>query len=199
MTEIKAGFLRAFRMTQMIGRRRVLGQALGLGAAALAMGFGRPDKALADVAPRSASLLNLHTGERFTGVYFENGRYVADALAEGMRVLRDWRTGEEHVIEPELFDILHGVRTRLETNRPFQVISGYRSPRTNAALHAKSSGVASNSQHTLGKAVDVRLDGVELRHVRKAALDLGAGGVGYYPQSNFVHVDTGRVRQWAGA
>ena len=186
-------------MTQMIGRRRVLGQALGLGAAALAMGFGRPDKALADVAPRSASLLNLHTGERFTGVYFENGRYVADALAEGMRVLRDWRTGEEHVIEPELFDILHGVRTRLETNRPFQVISGYRSPRTNAALHAKSSGVASNSQHTLGKAVDVRLDGVELRHVRKAALDLGAGGVGYYPQSNFVHVDTGRVRQWAGA
>ena len=103
------------------------------------------------------------------------------------------------MIEPQLFDALHAINLRLETDRPFQIISGYRSPQTNSMLHAKSSGVASNSQHTLGKAVDVRLQGVDLRNLRMAALDVAAGGVGFYPQSNFVHVDTGRVRQWAGS
>jgi uncharacterized protein YcbK (DUF882 family) len=143
-------------------------------------------------------LHNLHTGEKFNEVYWANGSYVPGALAEAMRVMRDWRNGEEHVMDPRLFDALHAINARLETNAPFQLISGYRSPRTNAMLHARSSGVAEHSQHTLGKASDVRVEGVDLRNLRKAALDVGAGGVGYYPVSNFVHVDVARVREWTG-
>jgi uncharacterized protein YcbK (DUF882 family) len=149
-------------------------------------------------AVRRASLYNLHTGDSFNEVFYTNGAYVPDALAEGMRVLRDWRNGEEHPMDPRLFDTLHTIGARLETNRPFQVISGYRSPSTNAMMHARSSGVAEHSQHMLGKAIDVRVEGVELRHLRDAALDVAAGGVGYYPVSDFVHVDVARVRQWTG-
>lgn len=183
-------------MQTLIGRR----EALRLGGAAALSSLAMPAwaSALGD-SPRRAVLHNLHTGDRFNAVYFENGRYVPQALAEAMRVLRDWRTGEERMMEPALFDALHAINTRLETNRPFQIISGYRSPKTNAMLHAKSKGVASQSQHTLGKAVDVRIEGVQLAHLHKAALDVSAGGVGYYPKSNFVHVDTGRVRRWSGA
>jgi uncharacterized protein YcbK (DUF882 family) len=148
--------------------------------------------------PRRAILDNLHTGERFDAVYFANGSYLPDALAEGTRVMRDWRTGDERFIDPALFDALHAIRSRLETRAPFQVISGYRSPRTNAMLNARSDGVAQNSQHVLGKAIDVRIQGVDLSRLRGAALDVAAGGVGYYPVSNFVHVDTGRLRQWRG-
>jgi uncharacterized protein YcbK (DUF882 family) len=184
-------------MQTIIGRR----EALRLGGAAALSSLAAPAwaTALGSSTPRRAVLHNLHTGDKFNAVYFENGRYVADALAEAMRVLRDWRTGEEHMMEPGLFDALHAINTRLETNRPFQIISGYRSPKTNAMLHARSSGVASTSQHTLGKALDVRMEGVALSNLHKAALDVSAGGVGYYPQSNFVHVDTGRVRRWTGA
>lgn len=149
--------------------------------------------------PRRAVLDNLHTGERFNEVYYANGGYLPDALAAATRVMRDWRNGEEHFIDPGLFDALHAIGGKLETRRPFQIISGYRSPRTNAMLHARSKGVASNSQHSFGKAIDVRVEGVQLAHLRDAALALSAGGVGYYPTSNFVHVDTGRVRQWRGS
>ena len=184
-------------MQTIIGRR----EALRLGGAAALSGLAVPAWAssLPAAQPRRAILHNLHTGDKLNAVYFENGRYVPDALAEAMRVLRDWRTGEEKMMEPALFDALHAINTRLETNRPFQIISGYRSPKTNAMLHAKSKGVASTSQHTQGKAVDVRIQGVELANLHKAALAVSAGGVGYYPVSNFVHVDTGRVRQWKGA
>jgi uncharacterized protein YcbK (DUF882 family) len=148
---------------------------------------------------RRLFLKNLHTGDTVRAVYWENGAYVDGALDEARRVLADWRNGERHEMDPALFDIFHGLSTRLESDRPFQIISGYRSPATNAALHAKSSGVAKRSLHMLGKATDIRVEGVELRHLRSAALDLGRGGVGFYPVSNFVHVDTGRVRQWSGA
>jgi len=172
-----------------------------LGAGALAAGVAAPAivraQPLAGV--RRAVLHNLHTGDTFNEVFYADGRYVPGALAEAMRVLRDWRNGEEHPMDPRLFDALHGISDRLDTNRPFQVISGYRSPRTNAMLHARSSGVAERSQHVLGKAIDVRMEGVALRNLRAAALDVGAGGVGYYPVSNFVHVDVARVRQWTGA
>lgn len=147
---------------------------------------------------RRAVLHNLHTGDTFNDVFFANGRYVPDALAEAMRVLRDWRNGEEHPMDPRLFDTLHAINDRLDNSSPFQVISGYRSPSTNAMLHARSSGVAERSQHMLGKAIDVRVEGVALRNLRDAALDVSAGGVGYYPVSNFVHVDVARVRQWSG-
>jgi uncharacterized protein YcbK (DUF882 family) len=119
-------------------------------------------------------------------------------MAEAQRVLRDWRSGEEHFMDPKLFDVLHGIAERLETKGPFQIISGYRSPKTNAMLHERSGGVASHSQHMLGKASDVRIEGVELANLHKAALSLKAGGVGFYPVSNFVHVDVARVRSWTG-
>ncbi len=152
--------------------------------------------ALADV--RRVVLHNLHTGDRFDEVYFEKGGYVPDAMAEAQRVLRDWRNGEEHFMDPKLFDVLHGIAQKLETSQPFQIISGYRSPQTNAMMHERSAGVASHSQHMLGKASDIRVDSVDLTHLHKAALSLQAGGVGFYPVSNFVHVDVARVRTWTG-
>jgi uncharacterized protein YcbK (DUF882 family) len=147
---------------------------------------------------RRAHLHNLHTGETLDAVYWENGKYVPDALAEAMRVMRDWRNGEEHVMDPRLFDVLHGIKQKVGADQPFQLISGYRSPQTNSRLHAESGEVASHSQHMLGKASDIRIQGVELAHVRNAALSLKAGGVGFYPASNFVHVDVARVRTWTG-
>ena len=147
---------------------------------------------------RLAHVHNLHTGESLKAVYFENGRYVPDAMSELMKVLRDWRNGEEHLMDPRLFDVMHALRGKLDTQQAFQIISGYRSPETNAAMHERSHQVASNSQHTQGKASDVRIEGVDLSRLHGAALDLAAGGVGYYPVSNFVHVDVGPVRQWSG-
>jgi uncharacterized protein YcbK (DUF882 family) len=102
-------------------------------------------------------------------------------------------------MDPALLDLLAALHGRLETNAPFQVISGYRSPESNAAMHANSSGVAKKSMHMEGKAMDIRVAGRELKLVHATALNMGLGGVGYYPSSNFVHVDTGRVRQWQGA
>jgi uncharacterized protein YcbK (DUF882 family) len=147
---------------------------------------------------RRAFVHNLHTGETLNAVYWESGRYVPGALAEAMRVMRDWRNGQEHVMDPRLFDLLHAVQSRLEVNRPMQLISGYRSPATNAMLHAESGEVAAHSQHLIGKASDIRIEGVELATLHRAALSLKAGGVGFYPQSDFVHVDVGPVRQWSG-
>jgi uncharacterized protein YcbK (DUF882 family) len=169
-----------------------------------ALGSGTPLQAKPaapanDVAIRQVALHNLHTGDKLQAVYWENGTYIPDALAQAQRVLRDWRNGEEHVIDPALFDLMHSISARLETAAPFQIISGYRSPRTNAMLHERSAGVAAHSQHLFGKACDIRLQGVELTNLHKAALTLGAGGVGLYPVSNFVHVDVGPRRHWQGA
>jgi uncharacterized protein YcbK (DUF882 family) len=185
-------------MQTVLGRRGLL-----LRAGAVMAGAAAPTVVRAQGAPqgggvRRAALHNLHTGDTFDEVFYANGAYVPDALAEAMRVLRDWRNGEEHSMDPRLFDALHAINARLDTTRPFQVISGYRSPRTNAMLHSRSSGVAEHSQHMLGRASDVRIEGVDLRNLHKAALDVAAGGVGYYPVSNFVHVDVARVRQWTG-
>lgn len=148
---------------------------------------------------RRAFLHNVHTGEMLNVVYYANGRYIAGALAEASHVLRDWRNNQQHFIHPHLFDLLHSLRTKLETRAPFQILSGYRSPATNAMLHAHSEQVASRSQHVLGKALDIDIPGVNLAHLHQAALSLRAGGVGYYPDSGFVHVDVGPVRQWSGA
>ena len=179
-------------------RRRDL---LKLGAAAGLCAIAAPAWAQSlDVwEPRRAVLDNLHTGEAFNEVYYATGTYLPDAMAEATRVMRDWRTGDEHFIDPTLFDALHAINSRLETSQPYLIISGYRSPKTNAMLHQRSRGVAENSQHVLGKAIDVRIEGVDLSNLRDAALSLSAGGVGFYPVSNFLHIDTGRVRQWRGA
>jgi len=183
----------------MLARRRFM--VLGAGAASgAALGALSPAEAAESPAtPRSVSLHNLHTGERLEALYWDAGRYVPDALAAVNRVLRDFRTGEEHMIDPRLLDLLTAVHGRVEAARPFQVVSGYRSPRTNAFLHERSAGVARNSLHMQGMAIDVRVEGVALNHLHRAALDLGLGGVGLYPVSNFVHMDVGRVRRWTGA
>jgi uncharacterized protein YcbK (DUF882 family) len=150
------------------------------------------------LAPRQVALHNLHTGESLQAVYWEDGRYVPDALAAVNRVLRDFRTGDQHMMDPGLLDLLDTLHGKVESKAPFQVISGYRSPRTNAMLHGHSDGVASKSLHMQGMAMDIRVEGVALDHLHKAALDIGRGGVGFYPTSNFVHVDVGRVRRWNG-
>lgn len=147
---------------------------------------------------RSLSLLNLHTGERLAAAYWEAGGYIPDAMQALARVLRDHRTGDVHPMEPGLFDLVATLRTRLQTDATVHVISGYRSPRTNEALRQSSSGVAKRSLHMDGMALDLRLPGVDLARVRDAAWDLQRGGVGYYPGSDFVHVDVGRVRRWSG-
>lgn len=142
------------------------------------------------------AVLNLHTDERCDVVYRENGACIADATRELNRVLRDFRTGEVYPIDPNLFDLLADLHDRVDGSGPFHVISGYRSPRTNAMLNKKSSGVATRSLHMDGKAIDIRLPGRALTAVRDNALVMKRGGVGYYAASNFVHVDTGRVRRW---
>lgn len=145
---------------------------------------------------RTLTMLNLHTGDTFSGAYWDKGAFVPDAVAEIAHVMRDHRTNEVHEIDPRLFDVLAELKGRLDTKSPFQIISGYRSPASNAALHAASDGVATRSLHMDGKAIDIRVKGVDCAKLRDAALGLQRGGVGFYPASDFVHVDTGRVRRW---
>jgi L,D-transpeptidase ErfK/SrfK len=145
---------------------------------------------------RSLSFYNLHTGESLKAAYWEKGRYLPDALREIWYVLRDFRTGEIKPIDSRLLDLLAALRARLDTREPFDVISGYRSPATNAMLAAHSRGVSPRSLHMRGQAIDIRVPGRALSAVHGAAVSLRGGGVGYYPRPDFVHVDVGRVRYW---
>jgi len=145
---------------------------------------------------RSLSFMHTHTGKSISVVYYRDGGYVQEALARLNAFLADFRSGDEAEMDPRLFDILHELKMRSGTREPFQVISAFRSPATNEMLRKRTQGVARNSQHTLGKAIDIRLADVDTKRLRQLALELKAGGVGYYPDSNFVHVDTGRVRRW---
>jgi uncharacterized protein YcbK (DUF882 family) len=139
---------------------------------------------------------NLHTGESAKLVYWAEGQYIPDSLAEINHVLRDFRTGQVEAIDAKLLDLLHRVNVLLGTTQPFQVISGFRSPASNAMLVETTTGVARHSLHMDGKAIDVRISGIDLSDLRHAGLALRGGGVGYYPDSNFVHLDVGRVRTW---
>ena len=145
---------------------------------------------------RELGFLNLHTGEKLRVPYWENGRYLQDALAEINHVLRDHRANAVHAIDTGLLDLLARLQAAVGNSRAFEVISGYRAPSSNEMLRARSSGVAQGSLHLQGKAIDIRLSGVPLADLRDAARSLRAGGVGYYPREQFVHVDTGRVRAW---
>lgn len=145
---------------------------------------------------KSLSFYNTHTGEKTSAVYWADGRYLDDSLAEINRILRDHRTGDVRPMDPGLLDLLFDLRLLMEAQRPFHVISGYRSPATNHMLWKTRSGVAKTSLHTVGQAIDIRVPGRGLGTLRRAAVYLGRGGVGYYPASDFVHVDTGPVRQW---
>ena len=168
---------------------------MGAAATAAAVAFIRPVPAIS-FAPRSVSLYNIHTGEWVRTVYWADGHYMREAVRDINWVLRDHHTDEVRPMNAGVLDVLGMLRTRLESHDPFLVVCAYRSPTTNAAMHARSSGVASNSYHIHGMAIDLRSERRDLSQVRNAALSLRCGGVGYYPRSDFVHVDCGPVRTW---
>jgi len=174
-------------------RRRFL--QLGFGAAAsLAM-----PSAFANVIAspeRKLSLLNLHTGEDINATYWAEGQYQTSELHAINRVLRDHRTGDVMNMDSDLIELLNILHHKMDGKQAFHVISGYRSPKTNAMLNKKSSGVAKKSLHMQGRAIDIRLPGRQLASLQQAAMSLHAGGVGYYSRSDFIHIDTGRVRSW---
>ncbi|WP_038172439.1 YcbK family protein [Vibrio pacinii] len=147
--------------------------------------------------PRSLALTNLHTREALETCYFDGAEYVSKELRRINHLCRDFRRNEVHPMDKRLFDHISQIQTELGVESEVQIISGYRSPATNEALRSRSDGVAKKSYHMLGQALDFRLDGVELKRVRDIARELDFGGVGYYPRSNFVHIDTGPVRYWA--
>lgn len=154
--------------------------------------------ALANTGVRSLAFDNIHTGEKLRVDYWIDGAYQPEALDQVNHVLRDFRTGDSHPMAPGLLDLLVQLRRQLDTAEPLSVISGYRSPVTNAMLRGENlhSGVASKSLHMQGLAIDIRVPGRSLANVHDAALALRGGGVGYYPASDFVHMDVGRVRRW---
>ena len=145
---------------------------------------------------KSLTLEHHHTGETVNLTYYENGRYIYGALDEISYFLRDYHNDEMHRVDPALLDQLYDVKLLLRAYKPFQIVSGYRSPETNASLRRHSRGVARQSLHMEGRAVDVRMEGVSAHAIRNAALSLYRGGVGFYPRSNFVHLDTGDIRTW---
>ncbi|MCG8356547.1 MAG: DUF882 domain-containing protein [Kiloniellales bacterium] len=141
-------------------------------------------------------ILNLHTGESLSAVIWAEGAAIPEELERVNRVMRDHRTGEVTAIDPALLLDLHGLRDKVGSGKPYHLISGYRSAQTNARLLASTDGVAENSFHVRGQAADVRLPGTDLLRLRRAARSMKSGGVGYYPLSDFLHLDTGPLRFW---
>jgi len=176
-----------------IGRRGFL--AWGLATALMATPLPAWAGALG-TGKRRLSLVNLHTGEKLTAAYWAGGKYQKGAIKEINYLLRDFRTGDIHPIDVHLLDLLHVLNQKVKARSPFQVISGYRSPATNAQLASHGRGVARRSYHMKGMAIDITLEDRRLKDLHRAALALEAGGVGYYPKPGFVHVDVGPVRTW---
>jgi len=164
--------------------------------AALTFGLLLPASRAFSVDERELTFYHTHTRESLQITYAAGGEYIESALVEINAFLSDFRTGDITVMDPELLDLIYDVRRSLGSASTFEIISAYRSPKTNELLRDNSSGVAKNSQHLLGKAIDVRLRSVDTSELRDAAIALQRGGVGYYEDSDFVHVDTGRVRRW---
>jgi len=167
----------------------------------LAAGLALPQALYATPRPgergkRTLRFFNTHTRERLEICYCRDGQYDHDAIKAVNTILRDHRTDEVHPIDLRLLDLLHAIRTKVGRDSCLHIISGYRSPATNAQLRRRSRGVARKSLHMLGHAADIRIPGIRTGSVRKIALAMGQGGVGYYPKSDFVHVDIGRVRAW---
>lgn len=178
-----------------ISRRRLL----RLGALAAASCVPFPAVALERTAQRferSLDIYNVHTGESLSTVYWIKGRYLPLSLRDINYVLRDHHSDQVRPIDPQLLDLLYTIDKIVGLRDAFHVLSAYRSPATNARLRLYYSGVAEHSMHIEGKAIDVRFSGRDLQTVRRLALDLQWGGVGYYPGSSFVHLDTGPVRSW---
>jgi uncharacterized protein YcbK (DUF882 family) len=158
-----------------------------------------PSQATSDSGPKKIKTLafyNTHTDERLRVGFCRNGQYDTGALTKINYILRDHRSGEIKAIDVTLLELLYDISTKAKPQTPFHVISGYRSPASNKSLRKNNKGVASRSMHMLGKAIDIRIPGFSTRQLRNLARKLKGGGVGYYPKSDFVHVDTGRVRYW---
>jgi uncharacterized protein YcbK (DUF882 family) len=150
-----------------------------------------------DTQAHSLTLYNTHTAERIAIVYRRGDKFVPDALAKLDFFLRDHQTNEVRHFDPRLYDILSDLTASVgHPGGQIDIVCGYRTPKTNESLRAHTSGVAKNSLHIQAEAIDLRMPGVDTLKLRKAALALARGGVGYYPHSDFIHVDVGRVRQW---
>jgi uncharacterized protein YcbK (DUF882 family) len=154
--------------------------------------------AFSGFAHKTLALEHHHTGDHLNITYYEDGHYIHGALDEISYFLRDYHNDEVCSFDPSLLDQLHDVKLLLGVNKPFHIVSGYRSPDTNASLRKHRRGVAKHSLHMEGRAVDIRMEGVSAKAIRTAALSLNRGGIGFYPRSNFVHLDTGEVRTWHG-
>ena len=175
---------------QFLTRSAVLGAGLYLPGSAFASLVAEPE--------RSLSLYNTHTGESLKRVFWAEGAFIPESLAEINKLLRDHRTNDVAPIDPQLLSLLGTITTMVGPGQTLHVISGYRSPKSNQTLAEQSGGVAKHSLHMDGKAIDIRLPGRDLADLHNSAMSLKRGGVGFYPKSQFVHVDTGRVRSWAG-
>lgn len=186
-------------LSKFTERRNIL--RMGAGVAVALMASPVLAKSISPVSvngERSLSLYNIHTGESLNTVYWQDGIYIPDEMASINHILRDRRNGEMEQMDIRLIDMLSELHNRVDGKRAFQVISGYRSPASNNTLRKVSAkgGVAKKSLHMQGRAMDIRLPRIELKHLHKAAVQMKKGGVGYYPRDGFIHVDTGRVRYW---
>lgn len=179
----------------MLQRRHFLKQAACLGAAGIT-GLSSTRAFAGQQEERTLRLYNIHTGEFTTSTFWANGHYIHEGVESLDILVRDHRRDQVMAMQRELYQNMYQLQQLFASHEPLYVISGYRAPESNASLRYTSSGVAEHSLHMQGRAIDIRIPGVSHRHLHRAALAMGNGGVGYYPKSGFVHIDTGRTRHW---
>lgn len=194
---------KAYKKTRsQLSRRGFVGGFLGMLAGGAALTSTSPamagsfSRSMLNSGKRHISLRQIHTGETFSGVYRIGDQYIYQAFEQINTLMRDFRTGDVYPIDPRLIDFLWQISEKADSNYPFQVLSAYRSPKTNLRLARNSEGVATNSYHMSGQAVDIRLPYYNTENLRNVAVSLRAGGVSYYPKSDFIHIDTGEFRTW---
>lgn len=176
-------------------RRQFLQQAASLGVAGLAASLISPAASAAGE-ERTLRVYNIHTGEMVNSTFWADGRYIDEEIQALDYLARDHRANQTIALQRQLYQNMYQLQQLFSSHEPLYVISGYRAPKTNAGLRHASDGVAEHSLHMQGRAIDIRIPGVSHRHLHKAALAMASGGVGYYPKSGFIHIDTGRVRHW---
>ena len=197
-TDIASATIRSIIQPHQYGHGRIYPPHKEVNHRLIESAFNRPPQnGLKKITPaKSIHLVHAQTGDALKLTYFEKGRYIKNALHEINYLLRDFHTNNVHPMDIALIDQLFDLKRTLGVNKPIQVISAYRAPETNAALRRNNSGVAEHSYHMQGRAIDIRIEGLQAHIIKKAALSMAKGGVGYYPESNFVHLDTGDIRSW---